>query len=135
MRGLNIRADDYLVKPFELSEFEARVRALLRRGQGAETQIGTLVWSWTSRQAWIGGDHLAMTPQETAVLEALIQQRGKIVAKRVLAGVLGGEGSVDVSNLVEVNVHRLRKKTTEAGVEIRTVRGMGYIIQESTDAE
>ena len=53
----------------------------------------------------------------------------------MLAGVLGGEGSVDVSNLVEVNVHRLRKKTTEAGVEIRTVRGMGYIIQESTDGE
>ena len=133
VRGLNIGADDYLTKPFELSEFEARVRALLRRGQGSETQIGDLVWSWTTRLALVRQAPLIITAQETAILESLIQQHGKIVTKTALAGVVGGEDSVDVDNLVEVNIHRLRKKLAEAGVEIRNVRGVGYIIQKRNE--
>jgi DNA-binding response OmpR family regulator len=129
VRGLDCGADDYMAKPFELSEFEARVRALLRRGQGAIARLGRLEWFWDRREAAIEEAPLALSRQEISVLEALVQSPGRIVAKEVLAHRLGEDGEVAGDNLVEVYIHRLRRKLADADVEIRTVRGLGYRLQ------
>jgi two-component system, OmpR family, response regulator len=127
VQGLDSGADDYLTKPFELSEFEARVRALLRRGQGATVEIGKLQWSWTDRQARIADVEIALSQHEATLIEALMQTPGKVVAKQLLASRIGGD------NMVEVYIHRLRRKLTDAGVELRTVRGFGYLLREIDD--
>lgn len=125
VHGLDTGADDYLTKPFELSEFEARVRALLRRGQGATVQLGDLEWSWAERQARVAHDEIALSLHETTLLEAMLQTPGKVVAKHLLASRIGGD------NMVEVYIHRLRRKLANAGVEVRTVRGFGYLLRET----
>ncbi|MDD5175143.1 MAG: response regulator transcription factor [Sterolibacterium sp.] len=130
VRGLDSGADDYMTKPFELSEFEARVRALLRRGQGASLRIGLLEWFWDRREAAIDARTISLSRHEVSVLEALVQNPGRIIAKDTLAHQLGVDGEVAGSNLVEVYIHRLRRKLAEARVEIRTVRGLGYRLQE-----
>ena len=132
--GLDRGADDYLTKPFELSEFEARVRALLRRGQAGTVHIGLLAWSWESREASVDGATIGLTRHEASLLEALIQTSGRTVTKATLAQLLGESGIAAEDNLVEVYVHRLRRKLAGTGVEIRTVRGLGYRLQEATAA-
>jgi DNA-binding response OmpR family regulator len=129
VRGLDCGADDYMTKPFELSEFEARVRALLRRGQASVIRLGRLEWFWDRREAFIDEVPLALSRQEISVLEALVQRPGRIVAKDVLTHRLGENGEVAGDNLVEVYIHRLRRKLGEADVAIRTVRGLGYRLQ------
>jgi DNA-binding response OmpR family regulator len=129
--GLDRGADDYLTKPFELSEFEARVRALLRRGQAPLVEIGQLTWSWDSREASVQGAGLGLTRHEANLLEALIRTAGRTVPKTTLAVLLGDDGIAAEDNLVEVYVHRLRRKLAAAGVEIRTVRGLGYRLNEA----
>lgn len=124
--GLNRGADDYLTKPFELSEFDARVRALLRRGQGALVRIGALEWSWEEREAAVDGQPLKLTRHESSMLEALIQTPERTILKRTLGMLLGEDDLPAEDNLVEVYVHRLRRKLEDSGVEIRTVRGLGY---------
>jgi two-component system OmpR family response regulator len=124
--GLDRGADDYLAKPFELSEFEARVRALLRRGQAATVVLGRLAWSWDARQATVDGVPLTLTRHEVNLLEALVQAIGRTVAKGTLAVLLGEDGAAAEDNLVEVYVSRLRRKLGPSGVEIGTVRGLGY---------
>jgi DNA-binding response OmpR family regulator len=129
VRGLDCGADDYMIKPFELSEFEARVRALLRRGQASVVRVGRLEWFWDRREAFIDEAPLALSRQEISVLEALVQSPGRIVPKDVLTHRLGENGEVAGDNLVEVYIHRLRRKLGEADVVIRTVRGLGYRLQ------
>ncbi len=129
--GLDRGADDYLTKPFELSEFEARVRALLRRGQAPLVELGQLTWSWESREATVQGTGLALTRHEANLLEALVRTAGRTVPKATLAVLLGDDGVAAEDNLVEVYVHRLRRKLAAAGVEIRTVRGLGYRLNEA----
>jgi len=131
VKGLDAGADDYLSKPFQLSEFEARVRALLRRGQGASLQLGALEWDWEGRQGRVEGVPLALSEHETTILESLLHVPGRIVAKAMLAHRLGDAGAVGRDNLVEVYVYRLRRKLTNSGVEIRTVRGLGYVLREA----
>ncbi len=128
--GLDRGADDYMTKPFELSEFEARVRALLRRGQGAAFRIGRLEWSWDRREASVDGEVLALSRHEVSLLESLVQSSGRTVAKAALAMLLGEDGTPAGDNMVEVYVHRLRRKLADAGLEIRTVRGLGYRLHE-----
>jgi DNA-binding response OmpR family regulator len=130
VRGLDTGADDYLSKPFDLAEFEARVRALLRRGTALQPRIGRLAWVAQDRQFWCGDAPLAFTPHELSLLELLAERPGRIVAKTVLAQRLADQGSSGGDNMVEVYVHRLRRKLVQAGVEIRTVRGMGYLLVE-----
>lgn len=130
--GLNQGADDYLTKPFELSELEARVRALLRRGQAGTVKIGTLAWSWESREAAVADAPLALTRHEANLLEGLIQTPGRTVTKTTLARMLGDRVAAE-DNLVEVYIHRLRRKLAGTGVEIRTVRGLGYLLHETSD--
>jgi DNA-binding response OmpR family regulator len=133
VRGLDGGADDYLTKPFDLREFEARVRALLRRGHSTTLAIGRLEWDWEGRQGTIDGRPLACSPHETALIEVLLRKAGRIVTKANLANLIGDDG-VAVENKVEVYIHRLRRKMTDAGIEIRNVRGLGYLLRvdEST---
>lgn len=130
VHGLNSGADDYLTKPFELSEFEARVRALLRRGQGPAMKFGRLAWWWDRREASVGDEVLALSRHEANLLEALLQTPGRIISKERMAHLLGDDGEVAGDNLVEVYIHRLRRKLADAGLEIRTVRGLGYRLLE-----
>jgi DNA-binding response OmpR family regulator len=132
VRGLDSGADDYLCKPFDLAEFEARVRAFVRRGHGSSVHIGALEWFWDIRQGRIGPTALDLSKHETTMLESLLQAPGKIVPKCVLAQRIGDEVAA-ADNMVEVYVHRLRKKLTRSGVEIRTVRGLGYALRESIE--
>jgi DNA-binding response OmpR family regulator len=132
--GLNSGADDYLNKPFDLSEFEARVRALLRRGQGAQTRVGALDWSWEARQASVAGEPLVLSAKEITLLESLLQQLDRVVGKETLSNRMGDADMAAGDNTVEVYIHRLRRKLASAGLEIVTVRGVGYLLREVGDA-
>ena len=133
IRGLDAGSDDYLVKPFDLRELEARLRALLRRGTGAaaRVEIGSVVLDTAARRVFVAGEPLALPPREFALLEALMLQPGKVVSKAKLATQLSAWGDEPLApNALEVFVHRLRKKLENAGLEIRTLRGMGYMIEK-----
>ena len=129
--GLDLGADDYLVKPFSLNELQARVRALLRRGQGNATpQIGygSLSFDTVNRAASINGRTLTLSVQETAMLEALLSRFGRVVSKEQLVEQLYSYEHEVSHNAIEVYVHRLRKKLTGAGVTVRTLYGRGYLL-------
>jgi len=132
IKGLDTGADDYLVKPFDLDELAARVRAVVRRREGrAEPLIEHLGLSLNpaTREASFGGKPLALSAREFAVLEALAARPGAILSRAQLEERLYGWGEEVESNAVEVFVHSLRKKL---GADfIRTVRGVGYMIPRS----
>ena len=130
VRGLDAGADDYMTKPFELSEFEARVRALLRRGQGTLTKLGNLEWSREQRHVRVDDNELTLTQNELVIFESLIQSTGRIVSKDSLAQRIGSLTENAGMNMVEVYIHRLRRKLTGATVEVKTVRGLGYLLTE-----
>ncbi len=134
VRGLDTGADDYMCKPFDLAEFEARVRAFARRGHVSSIRVAALEWSWEHRAGQIGGEELELLKNEVTILEALLQNPGKIVPKDVLARRIGDEESSAGDNTVEVYIHRLRRKLAPAGVEIRTIRGLGYLLRESSSS-
>lgn len=130
VRGLEIGADDYLVKPFEYAEFAARVQAQLRRermNRGRSVEVGRLRVDTQERQAWIDGQVLPLTPIEYGLLESLATNEGRVLSRDVLTATIWGkeQGS---PNLVDVHVGILRKKLEPYGVAniIRTVRGFGY---------
>jgi len=134
VRGLDLGADDYLVKPFNLPELEARVRALLRRGQcgvNPAFTCGTLIFDSVGRRAAINGETLELTPRELGVLEALMSRIGWVVSKEQLLERLYSYSEEASGNAIEVYIHRLRKKIEPAGVTIRTIRGLGYIIDKA----
>ena len=106
-----------------------RVRALLRRGQSSTTQFAGLTWSSDTRQAWAGAADLNLTRSEAALLEALLHSRGRILSKGSLAQRLGADESGASDNSVEVYIYRLRRKLAPAGAGIRTVRGLGYVLE------
>ena len=132
MKGLDLGADDYMIKPFSLPELEARVRALIRRGQCGVNPIyacGSLIFDSIERRATIHGTPLELTTRELSVLEALILRTGKVVTKEQLIERVYSYSEEASNNAIEVYVHRLRKKVEPAGVTICTVRGLGYIIE------
>lgn len=131
VKGLDLGADDYLVKPFLLQELEARARALLRRGQcGANPLLscGTLTFDSVGRRVLIEGRQLDFTTRELGVLEALMLRAGRVVSKEQLLERLYSYSEEASNNAIEVYIHRLRKKTETAGITIRTIRGLGYMI-------
>ena len=136
VHGLNLGADDYLAKPFELSELEARVKALLRRSVlGGEQQqsCGNLVYDLGARRFSLGGEGLTLTSREQAVLEALIARPGRVMSKEQLAAQVFGLDQEASADAIEIYVHRLRKKLEGSAVRIVTFRGLGYLL-EALDA-
>ena len=133
VRGLDLGADDYLSKPFSLAELEARVRALLRRGQGAAITLccGNLEFDSVARRASLAGEPVELSARELAVLETLVFRQGKVVSKEQLVESLCTFGEEVSHNAIEVYVHRLRKKLQPGGVDIRTVRGLGYMMDKA----
>ncbi len=134
VRGLDAGADDYLVKPFELAELEARVRALTRRGMaGSPTLIkhGALSYDQVGRVARLHGEPLDLSAREVSLLEMFLARAGRLVSKDQLVSHLCQWGEEVSANAIEVYVHRLRKKLEPGGVAIVTVRGLGYSLEKS----
>ncbi|PNG13219.1 response regulator [Stutzerimonas stutzeri] len=136
VHGLNLGADDYLAKPFELSELEARVKALLRRSvAGGERQqsCGALVYDLDARRFSLDRQPLTLTSREQAVLEALIARPGRVMSKGQLAAQVFGLDEDASADAIEIYIHRLRKKLEGSAVRIVTFRGLGYLL-EAADA-
>lgn len=138
VRGLNLGADDYLAKPFELPELEARIRALLRRSKGqasAEIEIGGLTLDTVSREVRCRNEVLRLSAREYAVLEVLVTRAGRVVNKEQIVNSLS-DWDVEFSTAsAEVYIHRIRKRLEGCGVEIKTLRGFGYILQKRSNAD
>jgi two-component system OmpR family response regulator len=134
VRGLDAGADDYLAKPFDLSELEARVRALVRRGMaGGPTLLrhGALTYDQVGRIARLNGEALELSAREVSLLEIFLQRAGRLVSKDQLVSHVCEWGEEVSPNAIEVYVHRLRKKLEPGGVRIVTVRGLGYSLEKA----
>jgi len=132
VHGLNLGADDYLAKPFELTELEARVKALLRRtllGGERQQRCGALVYDLEARRFSIGEVPLVLTSREQSVLEALIARPGRVMSKEQLAAQVFGLDEDASAEAIEIYIHRLRKKLDGQGVAIVTFRGLGYLLE------
>lgn len=132
VRGLDSGADDYLVKPFNVEEFEARVRAQLRRGRSnfdPMVRFGNLAFDTQGRTFELGDAPLHLTSREHSVLETLILRAGRPVQKNVLAENVFGFDDDTNPNAVEICVHRVRKKLEGSGLAITTLRGLGYALR------
>ena len=131
VRGLDLGADDYLRKPFAPAEFEARIRALGRRRGGdptPELAVGTLVLNRSTAGARVGDRALDLRRREWAVLDALATRAGQIVTRETLQAEVFGFDEPVGPNAIEVNITRLRGKLAPDGPNIRTVRGVGYLL-------
>ncbi len=134
VHGLDLGADDYLTKPFSVAELEARVRALLRRGQSSGAVLltcGNLEFDSIGRRVCLAGEPVELSARELAVLETLVFRQGKVVSKEQLIESLCAWGEEVTPNAIEVYMHRLRKKLEAGGVAIRTVRGLGYMMDRA----
>ena len=133
VQGLDLGADDFMAKPFSLSELQARVRALTRRQAGfgqSLLQLGALSFDQSSRSAHVNGSLLELSAREVSVLEVLFSRAGRLVSKEQILTQLC-EWNEEVSmNAIEVYVHRLRKKLEPSGVVISTIRGLGYCLEK-----
>ncbi|HUW51415.1 MAG TPA: response regulator transcription factor [Sulfuricella sp.] len=136
VRLLDLGADDYLVKPAAFAELEARLRALLRRHPNnpeAEIRIGILQLDTAGKRAWLGDEPLELTAREWAVLEYLAARPGRIVSKEQLIQSLYSWDEEITPNAVEKFISRLRTKLDSGGIVIRTVRGLGYLLEKPAD--
>ncbi|HEV7779522.1 MAG TPA: response regulator transcription factor [Luteibacter sp.] len=137
VRVLDLGADDYLVKPFALAELEARVRALLRRrtSHGSpELQIGHLRLDLPGHRAWIGDAPLDLTAREFGLLEALAMRPDRVTSRAQLVEALCNWDEELTDNGLDIALHRLRKKLQGSGTSVRTIRGLGYLLEEETIA-
>ena len=135
VHGLRSGADDYLVKPFALEEFIARLEAQLRRPGhllDSNLRIANLEFDTRNRQASIDDQPQLFSAREIAVLELLMRSKGRVVSKKQVEDHIFGHSGDIASNAVEVYVHRLRKQLSERGakVQVHTIRGVGYLIAE-----
>ena len=136
VQGIEEGADDYLTKPFELRELEARIHALIRRCYGGfrdDIKIGRLVLNTHEHRILADDQPLILSGREYDVLEILLLQAGKVVCKDRLAHRLASDGDALADNAVEVCIHRVRKRIEPFGAMIRTVRGLGYLLETVID--
>jgi two-component system response regulator TctD len=132
VRGLDLGADDYLLKPFAPAEFEARVRALIRRGQGTPNPVlccGALTLDRATGMVTLAGESVPLRRRELAVLTALMARAGKVVPKERLSAEIFGFDEAVAPNALELYIARLRKRLQPGGPEIRTIRGLGYLLE------
>jgi two-component system OmpR family response regulator len=133
VKGLNLGADDYLVKPFDLSELEARLRVLIRRMQGghvsSQITVGDLVLDMNQRRGLLTGHDLQLTPREFALLQALALKAGQVMAKELLLGRLVDFDQDMSANALDILIHRVRKKLDGSKLNLRTLRGFGYMLE------
>lgn len=135
--GLELGADDYMTKPFELRELQARVYALMRRSHGLinrELRFGSLVLDARQQLVTHDGKIMELPPREYGVLEVLMLQAGRVVSKDHIAQRLAVHSDDLADNAIEVYIHRLRKRLEPFGVGIRTLRGLGYLLEQRGDA-
>ena len=131
--GLDAGADDYMGKPFDLAEVEARLRALVRRAQGTDDRVtlGLLLLDRKARRFFLDGQPWDLPAREFEVLWELMTPPGRVVSKRVLSDKLSELDEALGDNALEAFISRLRKKLLGSGVGIRTLRGIGYVLEES----
>lgn len=130
--GLQAGADDYVTKPFDFPELLARLQALLRRSQPANTPTwaGELTLDKATRRAILAGEPLELSGREWTLLELLVQQRDQVVTKEQIHQAWADDsGETGGGNSIEVYIHRLRRKLEGARLSIRTVRGLGYLLE------
>ena len=135
--GLDAGADDYLVKPFDMAELVARLKALTRRAPNlkpADEIVGALHFARGARRLFGPEGDIDLTRRELALFECLLEHSGRLVTKETIAETLYGVGSEIEPNAVELVVSRLRRKLRDRGVEIRTARGLGYMLEAQDTA-
>lgn len=133
VRLLDLGADDYLVKPVALSELEARVRALIRRGRTQaepELRLGKLRLDTVGKRAWLDEEPVDLTAREWAALEFLASRANRIVSKEQIMQSLYSWDEEITPNAIEKFISRLRVKLESGGISIRTVRGLGYYLEK-----
>lgn len=135
---LNLGADDFLAKPFELAELEARLTALVRRSRGAahpRLACGPLALDTTTRQFTLSGDVLPLSPREHALLTALVSRSGEpLTRQQVMDRIFNDDDDVQTS-AIDVLLHRLRKRLEHSGVRIHTYRGLGYVLEQDPTSQ
>lgn len=132
--GLDLGADDYVVKPFDVGEFEARVRSILRRQAGlhvSEIQIGAIRFDMTARRFLIGDDPLDLPARELALLELFFHRAGRVVGKDAIVQSLTSLDDNLSDNAIEQYVSRLRRRLQPHGLQLRTARGLGYMLERT----
>ena len=132
IEGISKGADDYLTKPFDLGELEARIQALIRRCYGGfshRIEVGRLVMDTHTHRLMADGKDLSLSVREAALLEILLMQVGKVVSKDRISQRLASDNDVLADNAIEVSIHRLRKRLEPYQTVIRTVRGLGYLLE------
>src|SRR5690606_30309256 len=138
VKGLDLGADDYMAKPFALTELEARVRALTRRSAGTGTTIlryKNPSFDLNGRIAHINDLPLELSARETSLLEIFLSRCGRMMSKNQLVDLLCQWGEEVTPNAIEVYIHRLRKKIEPSGARIVTVRGLGYCLEPDNHSD
>ncbi len=132
--GLDVGADDYLTKPFELMELEARLRVLIRRLHAGMVDnriaMGALVLDLQARRAWLGDQDMQLTLKEFTLMQSLAIKAGQVQSKEQLMHRLTDFDQDMSANALDILIHRLRKKLDGSGLGIRTLRGFGYLLEQ-----
>lgn len=132
--GLDLGANDYLTKPFDLPELEARVRALIRKdlwSNRTTVKHGALEFDTVDRRLTINGELVDLSARELATVEILLQRVGVVVTKAQLAAHLSNWEDEITHNAIEIIIHRLRKKLDGTDLNLRTIRGLGYLVEKA----